>query len=158
MSIQPGFSLEKRTCTWEHGHGRYLYARKRPSEGYMGLRERIYFTLFVYYANIKVFHVIYFLLFKNNNNNNNNIFRFHVQSTMVFLRNYAMKKRKCILEKYKNISKNIQNISYVQDEVKEIEVCTNREDNQKLNNLYFYLFHFCKTRKLKLVPQTIHES
>ena len=110
MSIQLGFSLEKRTCTWEHGHGRYLYARKRPSEGYMGLRERIYFTLFVYYANIKVFHVIYFLLFKNNNNNNNNIFRFHVQSTMVFLRNYTIKKGKCILEKYKDISKNIQNI------------------------------------------------
>ena len=29
----------------------------------MSLRERMYFIIFVYYANIKVFHFVYFLLF-----------------------------------------------------------------------------------------------
>ena len=29
----------------------------------MGLRERMYFILFVYYVNIKVFHFTYFSLF-----------------------------------------------------------------------------------------------
>ena len=42
-----------------------------------------------------------------NNNNNNNLFCFHVQSTMVLLPNYTIKKRKCILLKYKSMSKNI---------------------------------------------------
>ena len=32
-------------------------------KGYMGLRERMNFTSFVYYANIKVFYFIYFSLF-----------------------------------------------------------------------------------------------
>ena len=31
--------------------------------GYMGLSERMYFIIFVYYVNIKVFHFIYFSLF-----------------------------------------------------------------------------------------------
>ena len=40
-------------------------------------------------------------LFNNNNNNNNNdLFGFHVQSTMVLLPSYTIK-RKCILLKYK---------------------------------------------------------
>ena len=30
---------------------------------YMGLRENMYFLIFVYYANIKVFHFIYCSLF-----------------------------------------------------------------------------------------------
>ena len=43
----------------------------------------------------------------NNDNNNNHLFGFHIQSTMVLLPNYTIK-RKCILLKYilKNISKN----------------------------------------------------
>ena len=42
----------------------------------------------------------------NNNINNSNIFGFYVQSTMVLLPDYTIKKRKCILLKCKN-SKNI---------------------------------------------------
>ena len=95
----------------------------------------------------------------NNNNNNNNLFGFHVQSTMVLLPNYTIKNKiKCILLKYKNISKTFKILSRAQDEVKYIEVYINREDNKKLNNLYFYLFHFYKTRKLKVVSQTVQES
>ena len=36
---------------------------KSLREWYTGLRERMYFIIFVYYANIKVFHIVYFSLF-----------------------------------------------------------------------------------------------
>ena len=55
----------------------------------------------------------------NNNDDNNNFFGFHVQSTMVLLPNYTIKNKiKCILLKYKNISKTFKILSRVQDEVK----------------------------------------
>ena len=39
-----------------------ICTEKAFGSGYMGLRERMYFIIFVYYANIKVFHFIYFSL------------------------------------------------------------------------------------------------
>ena len=64
MAIQPGFSLENRTCTWKRGHGRHWYVRKKTFvSGYMGLRERMYFIIFFIIQT--VFHCIfhYFLFF-----------------------------------------------------------------------------------------------
>ena len=40
-----------------------ICTEKAFGSGYMGLRERMYFIIFVYYPNIKVFHFIYFSLF-----------------------------------------------------------------------------------------------
>ena len=40
-----------------------ICTEKAFGSGYMGLRERMYFIIFVYYPNIKVFHFIYFSSF-----------------------------------------------------------------------------------------------
>ena len=40
-----------------------MCTEKAFGSGYMSLRERMYFIIFAYYANIKVFHFVYFLLF-----------------------------------------------------------------------------------------------
>ena len=40
-----------------------ICTEKAFRSGYMGLRERMYFIIFDYYANMKVFHFIYFSLF-----------------------------------------------------------------------------------------------
>ena len=56
----------------------------------------------------------------------------------------------------KTLVKRFKILNYVQDEAKYKYI--NKEGNKKLNNLYFYLFHFYKTRKLKLVSQTVSES
>ena len=62
MAIQPGFSLENRTCTWKRGHGRHWYVRKKPSGvdiwGYVNacillflfiIQTLKFFTLFIFH-------------------------------------------------------------------------------------------------------------
>ena len=39
-----------------------IFTEKAFGSGYIGLRERMYFILFVSYANIEVFHFIHFSL------------------------------------------------------------------------------------------------
>ena len=62
LAIQPGFSLENRTCTWKRGHGRHWYVRKKPSGvdiwGYVNacillflfiIQTLKFFTLFIFH-------------------------------------------------------------------------------------------------------------
>ena len=62
MPIQPGFSLDNRTCTWKRGHGRHWYVPKKPSGvhiwGYVNacillllfiMQTFKFFTLFIFH-------------------------------------------------------------------------------------------------------------
>ena len=63
MPIQPGFSLENRTCTCERGHGHHWYVRKKPSAVDIWAYMNACVLFFFYCVNIKVFHFIYFSFF-----------------------------------------------------------------------------------------------
>ena len=64
MAIQPGFSLENRTCNWKRGHGRHWYVRIKPSwvDIWSCVNACILLFLFIIQT---VFHCIfhYFLFF-----------------------------------------------------------------------------------------------